>query len=200
MDIQDLINNMGLLEKIMHLGTPQTPRQIPYEEQMQENDFLYDRMLGGQPAQPAQTTVIPPSLDKETMELLLIPQFPKEISNGDPLIGQKRYWPVTTGFGTTIQSANMNAHRQKMILTKLRIAKDFDGVDDVESLVQDEMLEIVAEVLTDKARSDFADGIRDRLASGVGIGMSGQITPQKDIGERPRENRALFGIFGRDKR
>lgn len=183
---------MSLLERIAGKVNQSIREQ---QEQQAYEDMMMNQPLGGQPLGPAPTTVIPPSFEHETMELYLKPQFPKEMING-----AERYWPFTTSFATTVQTANMNAHRQRKILLKMQIAQDFEGVDNVEALVQREMIETVAEIITDKARSDFSDGIRDRLASGTGIGISGQLVSGKDTGERPKESGAIRGIFGRKDR
>jgi hypothetical protein len=93
----------------------------------------------------------------------------------------------------------MNAARQEKILTELTTAIDFDGCDNVDGLIQDNMLKIHAEVMTDKARSDFGDGLRERVIPSVGIGMAGQWNGNDGRGERPRENKALFGIGGKGR-
>ena len=188
---------MGLLERVYRQSkTEQQPQYPP--------DPYYDDLLSGQPIQQQPTTIIPPSLEKETMELYLKPVFPKEIDDPEKtrkFTRSQKYWPFLTDAVTTVLTSNMNANRQRHIKNTMRIAKDFHGVDNAEDLVQDLMLDIIVEAVTDKARSDFSDGIRERVAPTVGIGMTGAFNPQnRDTGERPKESRALWGLIGSKNR
>lgn len=200
---------MGLFERFASALTKQA--QAPLQQAPQETVYLddpYGGQLGGQPVNPYPVTTIPPQFEREVMELFLKPQFPQAIKEIDPntgepykLRGRMKYWPILTEFATTVQTGNLNAHRQKVILNKIQIAKDFEGCDDIEGLVESEMIDIAGEVFTGKARSDLTDGVRDRLASNTGVGLSGSFQqPGKEgSGERPRESRALFGLLGRNR-
>ena len=192
---------MGLIDRVVKdiRGVPMS--KILEQERIEQdiramdlqNQMMGGHYSGGQPLPQQQPIVMPPTFEKETMELYLIPRIPEDLDN---LQGTDKYWPFIHS-ATTIITANLNAHRQKKILTMLRIATDFEGCDNVEHLVKNEMLNVMAEVETDKARSDFADGMRERIVPALGLGMSGQWNPQGQAAERPKESRALFGIVNR---
>ena len=193
---------MGLIDRIVK-DVKGVPMNRILEQERIEQEIraaeLYNQQMGGnpytggQPLPPQSPIVMPPTFEKETMELYLIPKIP---DNLDELQGTDKYWPFIHS-ATTIITANLNAHRQKKILTMLRIATDFEGCDNVEHLVKNEMINVMAEVETDKARSDFADGMRERIVPAVGIGMTGAWNPAQNQAERPKESRAILGMVNR---
>jgi hypothetical protein len=152
---------------------------------------------GGQPLPPSPMTVIPPPMEKEIMEKYLDVPIPENLNE---LKGNDRYWIVTSPFIRHLAFTNLNAAQQKLILTEIQIAKDFDGCDNVDSLIQDKQLLAAARIQTDKSRSDMSDGIRERLVPSIGwsIGES-KFGAGKDTGERPKESRTFFGLFGGGK-
>lgn len=153
---------------------------------------------GGQPLPPPPMTVIPPAMEKEIMEKYLDVPIPENL---DELKGSDRFWVLTSPVARHLQFTNLNAAQQKIILTDLQIAKDFDGCDNVDGLIQDKQILVLGRILTDKSRSDMPDGIRERLVPSIGwsIGES-KLGAGKDTGERPKESRSLFGLFGGQKR
>lgn len=152
---------------------------------------------GGQPLPPAPMTVIPPAMEKEIMERYLDVPLPEDRDN---LKGSNRFWIQTTDAIRHLAFTSLNAAQQKIILDELRIARDFDGCDNVDKLIQDKMDSVMARVQTDKSRNDYKDAIRERLVPSVGysVGLTGPFG-QKDTGERPKESRTFFGLFGGGK-
>lgn len=152
---------------------------------------------GGQPLPPSPMTVIPPAMEKEIMEKYLDVPVPENL---DKLRGSDRFWLLTSPVVRHLQFTNLNAAQQKLIMTDLQIAKDFDGCDNVDNLIQDKQILALGRILTDKSRSDMPDGIRERLVPSIGwsIGQS-KIADGKEAGERPKESRGLFGLFGGQK-
>jgi hypothetical protein len=134
-------------------------------------------------------------MEKEIMEKYLDVPVPENL---DDLRGTDRFWLLNSPVIRHLQFTNLNAAQQKLILTELQIAKDFDGCDNVDGLIQDKQLLALSRVLTDKSRSDMKDGIRERLVPSVGwsIGQTGAFGPGKETGERPKESRTFFGLFG----
>jgi hypothetical protein len=94
---------------------------------------------------------------------------------------------------------NLNANQQKQILTDLQISLDFDGCDNIDSLIQNHQLLTLGRVLTNKSRSDLTDGIRERLVPSIGWSIGESKLGQRDAGERPKESRAILGLFGGKK-
>lgn len=190
---------MGILDRFIKQEVLQkSPEEVAYEEQLQ-----YDMQMrqqgggggypGGQQPRPIAMAPMPPTIEKEVMDYYLkirTPEKPHELK------GHKRYWVfMDNDAAAEVPTSNMNGARQAKILTELTTAIDFDGCDNVDGLIQDNMLKIHAEVMTDKARSDFGDGLRERVIPSVGIGMAGNWNQGNDgRGERPRESKALFGI------
>ena len=189
---------MGILDRFIKSDNRMEREMADQQLLQQLTAPTYDQPLGGQPLPPPQTTVIPPALDRETMELYLKVKVPEDIDDPKKMVGSKRFWVFTNpATAVEVPTSNMNAHRQRKILRKLETAIDFTGCDNASNLINDEMLMIHAEVLTDKARSDFNDGLRERVVPSVGIGMTGQYRTGGDTGERPKESRALFGLINR---
>jgi hypothetical protein len=149
---------------------------------------------GGQPLPPSPMTVIPPAMEKEIMEKYLDVPIPENL---DDLKGSDRFWLMTGPTIRHLQFTNLNANQQKQILTELQNAVDMDGCDNVDGIIQNKQLLVLSRVLTDKSRSDMPDGIRERLVPSIGwsIGES-KLGQNKDTGERPKESRGLFGLFG----
>jgi hypothetical protein len=192
---------MGILDRIVKdirgVPTERILEQERIEQEIRAMDMMQMQGGGysaGQPLPPPQQVVLPPTLEKETMDLYLIPKIPERL---EELKGTDQYFPFIHS-ATTIITGNLNAHRQKKILTKFRVARDLDGCDNVEGLVLNKMLDIMAEVETDKARSDFQDGMRERIVPALGLGMTGTWNQQHGSGgERPKESGAIRGIFQR---
>jgi hypothetical protein len=194
---------MGILDRFIKQEVQQmTPEQVAYEEQM-----AYEQQMrgmggmggypGGRQPSPVAMAPMPPTLEKEVMEYYLKVRTPDK---PDELVGQKRYWVfMDNEAAAEVPTSNMNAARQDKILTELTTAIDFDGCDNVDGLIQDNMLKIHAEIMTDKARSDFGDGLRERVIPSVGIGMAGNWNGNDGRGERPRESKALFGLVGKGR-
>jgi hypothetical protein len=193
---------MGILDRFIKQEVLQkSPEEIAYEEQIayeMQQRGQGQQYPGGRPVSPVAMAPMPPSLEKETMDLYLKVRVPE---NPHELKGMQRFWVFTNNESATeVPTSNMNAARQEKILVELTTAIDFDGCDNVDGLIQDNMLKIHAEVLTDKARSDFGDGLRERVIPSVGIGMAGTWNQQDARGERPRESKALLGVVGGGRR
>jgi|WetSurMetagenome_2_1015567.scaffolds.fasta_scaffold01641_12 hypothetical protein len=190
---------MGLLDRFIKQEVQgMSPEQVAMDEQQQYNQAMVAQggggYPGGRPVSPVAMAPMPPTLEKEVMEYYLKVKTPEK---PEELRGQKRFWVfMDNDAASEVPTANMNAARQEKILTELTTAIDFDGCDNVDGLIQDNMLKIHAEVMTDKARSDFGDGLRERVIPSVGIGMAGQWNGNDGRGERPRESKALFGLGG----
>jgi hypothetical protein len=188
---------MGILDRFIKQEIQgMTPDQLAMEEQMQYEQQMRQQQQGGypggRPVSPVAMAPMPPTLEKEVMEYYLKVKTPE---NPSELKDQKRYWVfMDNDAASEVPTANMNAARQEKILIELTTAIDFDGCDNIDGLIQDSMLKIHAEVMTDKARSDFGDGLRERVIPSVGIGMAGTWNNNDLRGERPRESKALFGI------
>ena len=152
---------------------------------------------GGQPLPPMGATVIPPAMEKEVMEKYLDVPIPKNL---DKLKGTDRFWLLTSDVVRHLAFTNLNAAQQSLILTDLQITKDFDGCDNVDGLIQDHQLLTLGRILTDKSRSDLPDGLRERIVPSVGYSIFGDTRMgNKETGERPRESRSIFSLFGGKK-
>ena len=197
---------MGILDRFVKAEVLQrSPERIKREEEAEAYEELQREQAAsgggnpcsaGQPLPPPSTGYTPPpSLDKETMEIYLRGKLPEKIDN---LRGFNRFWPFTyNDYTTEIKTGNLNVSTQRKIKDRLTTAIDFQGTDNTDDLIQVEMIQIHAEVTTGKARSDLADGIRERLVPSVGwnIGQTNYPSNTPNQGERPRESRALFGLF-----
>lgn len=192
---------MGILDRFIRQEVQgASPNEVALEEQLMHEKMMRQQLesdpsyTGGKPLAPQPPIAMPPTIEKEVMELYLKVKTPAE---PEKLKGLKQFWVFTDDdTATEVPTSNLDAERQKKILAKLQMATDFEGCDNVENLIQTCMLEIHAEILTDKARSDFKDGIRERLVPSIGIGLGGQYSNIGQHGERPRESRAIFGMFG----
>ena len=189
---------MGILDRFIKQEVLQkSPEEIAYEEQLQYDMQMRQQgggggYMGGRQPSPMAMAPMPPTIEKEVMDYYLKIRTP---DNPHELKGHKRYWVfMDNDAAAEVPTSNMNGARQQKILTELTTAIDFDGCDNVDGLIQDNMLKIHAEVMTDKARSDFGDGLRERVIPSVGIGMAGNWNQGDGRGERPRESKALFGI------
>ena len=186
---------MGILANIFRQKIlqqqPDGIQQEPYQDDMMP---MGAAGVSGQPLPPIMQPTLPPTLEKETMDLYLKVKTPEE---PEKLEGIKRYWVFTDNESATeVPTSNLDSVGQKEILNDLQIASDFDGCDNCNRLRQDKMLMIHAKILTDKARSDYSDRLRERIVPAVGISMFGQHNPGGQQVERPKENRSVFGAFG----
>ena len=179
-----------------------SPEQMQYEADLaaaeqEAREMQRAGYSGGQPLGPMAPMSLPPSVDHETMKLYLKPETPK---NKSKLKGRERYWIYDDSVCTAILTGNLDKVSQKRIEIILRQAKDLDGCDNVENLILDLQYEAYMIVVTNKARSDLPDHIRERLAQGVSQSFYGDANSMvKQSGERPKENRAIFGLMNRDR-
>jgi hypothetical protein len=187
----------SLLGKILRekvLGQPpQAEQPIFYDDPFMGMPLQGSGYTGGMPSGgPSGPIVIPAPMEKEIADLYLKVRTPK---NTETLEGIDRYWPFTNDeTAVEVPTSNLNAAGQREILEDLTIAQDLDGCDNVQSLTQNLMLNIHARVLTNKARSDFTDGLRERIVPSVGVSLFGNAESfGKSQGERPKENRGVIG-------
>ena len=175
-----------------------TPEQMQYEadlaameeeaRQMQKSGYS-----GGQPLGPMPQMSFPPSVDHETMKLYLKPETPVR---KDKLKGEDRYWIYNDAVCTSILTSNLDKSSQTRIEIILRQARDLQGCDHIGNLIMNLQYEVYMIVITNKARSDLPDHIRERLAQGVSQSFYGDANSMiKNTGERPKENRAVLGIM-----
>jgi hypothetical protein len=184
-------------EKI--LGQPKAPEQQFFmDDPMMGIPLSGSGYSGGMPSSPSGPIVIPPPMEKEIADLYLKVRTPK---NTDKLTGIDRYWVFTNDeTAVEVPTSNLNAAGQRDILEDLTIAQDLDGCDNVDGLMQNLMLNIHARVLTNKARSDFTDGLRERIVPSVGVSLFGSAEGfGKSQGERPKENRGVLGAIGNQR-
>lgn len=149
---------------------------------------------GGRPLAPMPPMPLPPNLDHETMKIYLQPKTPEK--KGD-LRGRERYWIYSDEVCTSILTSNLDSKSQKRIEIILRQAKDLDGCDNVDNLIHDLQNEVWMLVISNKARSDLPDHIRERIVPSMAMSLYGESNMQKSTGERPKENRAIAGIVGK---
>lgn len=197
---------MGILQRFIRQEVQgASPATVKYEEEMalaeeqarmmQMNGGYGGAYSGGQPLPPMSPMSLPPSVDAETMKLYLKPKTP---TNKDKLKGDERFWIFDDEVCSTILSGNMDSSSQKKIEIIMRQAMDLQGCDNVDKLIMNLQKEVYLLVITNKARSDLPDHIRERLAQGVGMSFYGDANAMvKSSGERPKENRAIFGLMGR---
>jgi hypothetical protein len=184
----------GILDRFIKTEIQRkSPEAVAYEDGVMAGKA--SSYPGGQPPKPIALSPQVPSLDRETMELYLKVRTPSEI---DTLKGHKRFWIYTDNEAAVeVPTSNMNQGSQRTLMENLTTAIDFIGCDNVDFLIQDQMLKDHARILTNKARSDYGDGIRERVVPSIGIGMAGSYGPKiADEGERPRETK-LIGNLGR---
>jgi hypothetical protein len=200
---------MGLLDRIIKQEIKgQSPESIAEEERLaREQEYMqYQRdaemaasgMMGssiGQPLPQPRQFQMPPSFEKETMELYLKPKLPTDINDLD---GKNRFW-VYTNESSLTNNITSNDNHEGVIrkLTSLRTALDFQGCDNCNNLIQDCMLLTHAEIVMNKARSDFTDGFRERIVPSVGLSMVGNYpTNAMSAAERPHDSKLGWGLLG----
>jgi hypothetical protein len=175
-----------------------SPEQMKYEEEMEALEAQARQMQGvgysgGQPLGPMGPMSLPPSVDHETMKVYLKPETPKL---KDALVGEERYWIFSDSVCTTILTSNLDKGSQTRMEVIIRQAKDLEGCDNVDNLIMNLQYEAYMIAIENKARSDLPDHIRERLAQGVSQSYFGDAnTMIKSSGERPKENRAIFGLM-----
>lgn len=152
---------------------------------------------GGRALPPMTMPPLPPNLAHETMEIYLKPKTPEKKTD---LKGRERFWIYSDDVCTGIITSNLDSKSQRRIEIILRQAKDLDGCDNVDNLIHDLQNEVWMIVMSNKARSDLPDHIRERIVPSVGVSLIGSADPQKSTGERPKENRAMFGLIGSGNR
>jgi len=193
---------MGLLDRLIRSEIDgESPESIAEEERWaQEQEYMRAAAMQGagssigQPLPQARAFQMPPSFEKETMELYLKPKLPMNINK---LEGQKRFWVYTNEESLTNNiTSNDNADGVKRKLTHLRTALDFQGCDNCDNLIQDNMILTHAEIVMNKARSDFSDGFRERIVPSVGVSMMGTYPDQRNAGERPGDSKLGWGLLG----
>lgn len=195
---------MGLLDRIIKqeiIG--QSPERVAEEERyLQELDRQqYEMEMAaaggssiGQPLPQVRPFQMPPSFEKETMELYLKPRLPKGLNT---LEGKERFWVYTNEESLTNNiTSNDNFAGVQKKMSYLRTALDFQGCDNCDNLIQDNMLLTHAEVTLNKARSDFSDGFRERIVPSVGVSMVGNYPDNRNAGERPRDSKLGWGLLG----
>jgi len=193
---------MGLLDRLIRSEVDgESPESIAEEERwIQEQEYMRAAAMQGagssigQPLPQARAFQMPPSFEKETMELYLKPKLPTNINE---LEGQKRFWVYTNEESLTNNiTSNDNSEGVKRKLTHLRTALDFQGCDNCDNLIQDNMILTHAEIVMNKARSDFSDGFRERIVPSVGVSMVGNYPDQRNAGERPHDSKLGWGLLG----
>lgn len=195
---------MGILDRIIKQEIQgQSPERVAEEERYQQEMERYDAEMGasgssgstiGQPLPQVRPFQMPPTFEKETMELYLKPKLPQEVES---LEGQKRFWVYTNEESLTNNiTSNDNGEGVRKKLVRLRTALDFQGCDNCDNLIQDNMILTHAEIVMNKARSDFTDGFRERIVPSVGVSMSGMYPDQRSAGERPRDSKVGWGLLG----
>jgi hypothetical protein len=193
---------MGLLDRFIKQEVQQIPpEQIAYEERQQYEMQMRQQQLQqsgelqvGQHQRQQAMAPMPPTMDKEVMDHYLTINIP---ANREKLTGTDRLWMITNNKAAEgIPTSNNNAGTQERFLEELTTGIDFSGTDNTELLVDDTQIKLHAYNLTNKSRSDFGDGLRERVIPSVGIGMAGTWNGNDGRGERPRESRGLFGLGG----
>jgi len=189
---------MGLLDRLIRSEVEgESPEQIAQEEAwLQEQEYQRQMSAGsiGQPLPQPRAFQMPPSFEKETMELYLKPKLPENINTLD---GKERFWVYTNEASLTNNiTSNDNGAGVNRKLTCLRMALDFQGCDNCDNLIQDNMLLIHAEITHNKARSDFSDGFRERIVPSVGVSMVGNYPDNRNSGERPTDSKLGWGLLG----
>jgi len=189
---------MGLLDRLIRSEVEgESPERIAEEEAwLQEQEYQRQMSAGsiGQPLPQPRAFQMPPSFEKETMELYLKPKLPEDINSLD---GKERFWVYTNEASLTNNiTSNDNGAGVNRKLTCLRMALDFQGCDNCDNLIQDNMLLIHAEITHNKARSDFSDGFRERIVPSVGVSMVGNYPDNRNSGERPTDSKLGWGLLG----
>jgi len=193
------VRTLGLLDRfIKQEVVGESPEQVAYEEQMMAELRQREMAMGdaggysgGQPLPPLPAMKMPPTLEHQTMEIYLRPSTPE---NKGELKGNERYWIYDDAVCTSILTSNLTRADQKRIEIILRQARDLEGCDNVENLILNLQYEAYMIVITNKARSDLPDHIRERIVPSIGMSLQGEAFRGTGA-ERPTESRALFGVF-----
>lgn len=199
---------MGILDRIIKQEiNGQSPARVAEEErwqqEMERQQYEQDMMAGGmssigQPLPQPKAFQLPPTFEKETMELYLKPRLPQDINS---LTGHKRFWVYTNEASlTNTITSNDSGEGVGRKLASLRMALDFQGCDNCNNLIQDQMVLTNAEITMNKARSDFADGFRERVVPSVGVSMVGNYPDTRSNPERPHDSRMGWGLIGSKQR
>lgn len=199
---------MGILDRIIKQEiNGQSPARVAEEErwqqEMERQQYEQDMMAGGmssigQPLPQPKAFQLPPTFEKETMELYLKPRLPQDINS---LTGHKRFWVYTNEASlTNTITSNDSGEGVSRKLSSLRMALDFQGCDNCNNLIQDQMVLTNAEITMNKARSDFADGFRERVVPSVGVSMVGNYPDTRSNPERPHDSRMGWGLIGSKQR
>lgn len=198
---------MGLLDRLIRSEVDgESPERI-LEQEAWEQEQAYRQQEAaamaaaggsiGQPLPQPRAFQMPPSFEKETMELYLKPKLPQNI---DRLEEKERFWVYTNEESLTNNiTSNDNGPGVQRKLTCLRTALDFQGCDNCDNLIQDNMLLTHAEIVMNKARSDFSDGFRERIVPSVGVSMVGNYPEQRNAGERPTDSKIGWNLLGARK-
>lgn len=199
---------MGILDRIIKQEiNGQSPQRVAEEErwqqEMERQQYEQEMAAGGmssigQPLPQAKAFQLPPTFEKETMELYLKPRLPQSI---DKLKNHDRFWVYTNEASlTNTITSNDNGEGVDRKLRNLRMALDFQGCDNCNNLIQDQMILTYGEITMNKARSDFADGFRERVVPSVGVSMVGNYPDTRNSGERPHDSRMGWGLIGSKQR
>lgn len=196
---------MGILDRIINQEIKgQSPSRVAEEERYEAELAQYEAEMAaagmsgssiGQPLPQVRPFQMPPSFEKETMDLYLKPKLPKKGTSN--LKDTERFWVYTNeeSLTNTITSNDNGAGVQKK-LSRLRTALDFQGCDNCDNLINDCMTLTHAEITMNKSRSDFADGFRERIVPSVGVSMVGNYPEQRNAGERPHDSKLGWGLLG----
>ena len=188
---------MGIFDRFVKQEVQgQSQEQVMFEEQLQQEMLQREMDLqhgysGGQPLPPYAPIKMPPTLEHETMKLYLKPETPFD---KEKLKGNDRYWIYDDNVCTAILTSNFTRTDQKRIEVILRQARDLEGCDNVENLIQTLQYEVWMIVIINKARSDMPDHIRERIVPSIGMSLQGEAYRGTGA-ERPKEGRALFGLL-----
>lgn len=197
---------MGFLNRFIRQEVQgASPETVRYEEEMAAMDaeqrYQQEMMAAGlmppqglsagKPLPPMAPMPMPMNLDHETMKIYLQPKSPQ---NKIKLRGRERFWIFSDDVCTSILTSNLDSKSQKRMEVIIRQAKDLDGCDNVDNLIHDLQNEVWMIVIANKARSDLPDHIRERIVPSLAMSVYGE-SNQKNVGERPKENRALMGIL-----
>jgi len=195
---------VGILDRIIKQEiNGQSPARVAEEErwqqEMERQQYEADMAAAGmssigQPLPQAKPFQLPPTFEKETMDLYLKPKLPANIN---ALTGHGRFWVYTNEDSlTNAITSNDNGEGVQRKLKSLRLALDFQGCDNCDHLIQDHMVLTNAEIVLNKARSDFSDGFRERVVPSVGVSMVGNYPDARNTGERPHDSRVGWGLLG----
>lgn len=195
---------MGIMDRFIKQEVLQKSQEEVKEEEIREQMLqqqMHQQQQGGMQQQlqqghiPQQPIPVPQpaNVAKETMELYLKPKYPR---GTDDLRGNDRFWILTDNEASVeIPTSNSNRETHHRYITDITQMMDLEGNDNCDGLIQAHNLKLHAEVLGNKARSDYGDGLRERVIPSVGIGLSGQWDGLHS--KRPEETqKRLFGLGG----